>query len=101
MPVIFSIANQPETEQPNVLPNANLAELQDGMQVDILANSQVVRQAVKRFFELESDWPGQSSLAGRFGLAVRVMETAAPCQKSARNHIKSEGKVYLSDKTYD
>ena len=46
-----SFANQPEIEQPNVLHNANLAESQEGMQLDILASSEGVKLAVKRYFE--------------------------------------------------
>ena len=49
----------------------------------------------------QSEWPGRSSLAGRFGFAVRVMETVAPRRNAAGNHIKPELKVYISDKTYD
>ena len=47
-------------------------------------------------------WPKKrSSVAGRFGLVVGVMETAANGRKPAANHVKPKGKVYLSDKTYD
>ena len=51
MLVIFLLQINFEIEQTNVLHNANLAESQEGMQLDILASSEVVRQAVKRYFE--------------------------------------------------
>ena len=49
----------------------------------------------------KSEGAGQSSLAGRLGLAVRVMELK---RKSSENHGNSNPaklKVYLGDKTYD
>ena len=49
----------------------------------------------------KSEWPGPSSWAGRFGLAVGVMETVANRRAAARNQVKPEVKVYLSDKSYD
>ena len=44
---------------------------------------------------------GQSSLAGRLGLAVKLWELLGNGRTSAQNQVKSEAKVYLSDKTYD
>ena len=50
-PCDFSVANQPEIEQTSVLHMADLAESQGGTQIDILADSEAVNLAVKRYFE--------------------------------------------------
>ena len=44
---------------------------------------------------------GQLSLAGGFGLVVELWELLANGRDPAQNQVKPEGKVYLSDKTYD
>ena len=44
---------------------------------------------------------GQSSQTGRFGPTVGAMEKSGNHHNSAENQVKSEVKVYLSDKSYD
>jgi len=49
----------------------------------------------------KSEWPGPSSWADQFGLAVNVMERIGKDCNSAQTQVGSEVKVYRSDKTYD
>ena len=55
------------------------------------------------------EWPrsgklegsGQSSLAGRFGLAVELWELLGNGRNPAQTQVEARLKVYLTDKTYD
>ena len=52
--------------------------------------------------DLADIWPKKpSSLRVSTRCSVGVMETAGNCQNSAQTQVRSEVKVYLSDKSYD
>ena len=67
--------------------------------------SHLGRKVAPKWFKVASkgmsERSGQSSFAGRLGLAVKAMEIAGNRRTAARPQVKPKVKVYLSDKSYD